>query len=394
MLRKPLYQERALSLLEKCVDNKSLSNSLLFIGNEGVGKTSLAIYITAKLYCLEDNKPCMRCVNCLKIASFAQPSVIIIDSDNTTDKLIALSMIIKKYGINSKIMEEIVFILKDIFYRYKNNFFLNFSDKNKKKKNEIEKALENILFFLNINNDERKNECKKAIDNGILLSDDININNIPVQSIRDLLTRLYKSSFGGEKSVIITGIEKMKKEAANAFLKTLEEPPGNTKFFLCTKDESLVLPTIKSRCFKLYLNSLTDDNIKDISYTNWNIKPDHINENGSILDRIAGKNEIYINTFFKEILPSFESNVFDFIDKIISEEKFFDFMKQFSSFFTNNLDKNIITKINKIPFKTKINFINDLNKMVMFVKSNNLDKKMILEALLMKFHDIWRYLSI
>ena len=72
---------------------------------------------------------------------------------------------------------------------------------------------------------------------------------IKIEQIRELISTVsLKSYFGGWKAVIIEGPDTMKKEPANALLKTLEEPPPNTVIILVTSNPSSLLPTILSRC--------------------------------------------------------------------------------------------------------------------------------------------------
>ena len=52
---------------------------------------------------------------------------------------------------------------------------------------------------------------------------------------------------GGWKVGVIVGADRMQEEAANAFLKTLEEPPPKTLFFMLTDQPDAILPTIISR---------------------------------------------------------------------------------------------------------------------------------------------------
>ena len=51
--------------------------------------------------------------------------------------------------------------------------------------------------------------------------------------------------------ILIDGADRMTGPAANAFLKTLEEPPARTKFFLLAESFDRMLPTIQSRCGKV-----------------------------------------------------------------------------------------------------------------------------------------------
>lgn len=74
-------------------------------------------------------------------------------------------------------------------------------------------------------------------------------NEISIEQARNMISRLSKSPYQGKyQSVIIDGVELLNIEAANALLKTLEEPAQNTKMFLISHQPQLVLPTLKSRC--------------------------------------------------------------------------------------------------------------------------------------------------
>lgn len=56
------------------------------------------------------------------------------------------------------------------------------------------------------------------------------------------------SARGRSKVVVVYPAEQMNAIAANALLKTLEEPPGDTRFVLATEAAHALLPTIRSRC--------------------------------------------------------------------------------------------------------------------------------------------------
>ena len=56
---------------------------------------------------------------------------------------------------------------------------------------------------------------------------------------------------GGRKVCVLVAADRLGTEAANAFLKTLEEPSGETVFFLLTDRPEALLPTILSRCQRI-----------------------------------------------------------------------------------------------------------------------------------------------
>ncbi len=77
-------------------------------------------------------------------------------------------------------------------------------------------------------------------------------NVIKIEFMRKLLAWVAMKPFEGERKVgIVCRAETLKEEAAHAFLKTLEEAPGNTVFCLLAPSRELVLETIRSRCFEV-----------------------------------------------------------------------------------------------------------------------------------------------
>ncbi len=77
---------------------------------------------------------------------------------------------------------------------------------------------------------------------------------IGVDEIRSLEQALHLAAPGGQFKVgVIVEADRMNDQAANAFLKTLEEPPKNTLLLLLTANPQRLLPTILSRCVKLPL---------------------------------------------------------------------------------------------------------------------------------------------
>lgn len=66
---------------------------------------------------------------------------------------------------------------------------------------------------------------------------------------------------GGWRVVIVDGAEDMNRNAANALLKTLEEPPAHAILILVSHAPGRLLPTIRSRCRRLALSRLGDGDV-------------------------------------------------------------------------------------------------------------------------------------
>lgn len=83
---------------------------------------------------------------------------------------------------------------------------------------------------------------------------------IGVDQVREIRRRLSQTSFsGGWKSCIVAGADRLNEEAANAFLKTLEEPSGRSIFILLTEQPEALLPTVVSRCQRIVLTNIHDN---------------------------------------------------------------------------------------------------------------------------------------
>lgn len=83
---------------------------------------------------------------------------------------------------------------------------------------------------------------------------------INVDQVRGL-QRLFAttSSLSPRRTVVIDAIDDLERNAANALLKNLEEPPPDTLFLLVSHSPERLLPTIRSRCRVLRLAPLADD---------------------------------------------------------------------------------------------------------------------------------------
>ena len=102
------------------------------------------------------------------------------------------------------------------------------------------------LFSRNIENEDEKSKIKdKTLRN--LYSDLMVVDNLNIDTVRDIIKKTYTSSHeGGAKVFILKNIQDIRKESANAMLKLIEEPTKDNFFILISKRLN-ILSTIKSR---------------------------------------------------------------------------------------------------------------------------------------------------
>ncbi|WP_165218942.1 DNA polymerase III subunit delta' [Aquisphaera insulae] len=88
---------------------------------------------------------------------------------------------------------------------------------------------------------------------------------LPIQVIRDLCAEFgLKPARSRRKVAIVDDVDSMSDEAANAFLKTLEEPPPGAVLILIGTSAELQLDTIVSRCQVVRFRSLPDPLVADL----------------------------------------------------------------------------------------------------------------------------------
>ncbi|MGL4987956.1 MAG: DNA polymerase III subunit gamma/tau [Cetobacterium sp.] len=133
-----------------------------------------------------------------------------------------------------------------------------------------------------------------------------------IDEIRQLKEKInYSPTKGRKKVYIIDEVHMLTKEAFNALLKTLEEPPEHVLFILATTEPDKILPTIISRCQRYDFKSVNYKDMREkLSYIVDNEKylideaslmAIHESSGGSMRDSISILERLMINTSDKDI---------------------------------------------------------------------------------------------
>jgi DNA polymerase-3 subunit delta' len=133
----------------------------------------------------------------------------------------------------------------------------------------------------------------------------------PIKYFREEIrpTAYLKPNEGRKTVVIMTGIENMKKEAANAFLKLLEEPSEDLMFLLTTDHTEALLPTIISRCQHIQLSPLKTREIEQALIT----QDDLPEEDASYLARVSGGNYAMTRFFDVDTLKKTRQEIIEYL---------------------------------------------------------------------------------
>jgi len=225
------------NLLRNIVATGRVANTYLFYGPEGSGTEGFALEFAAMLNCSsKSERPCGICQSCKQMKTLEHPNLTLVFPIQGSPDSKPGDSPFKKFKEGE--MDEIRQIIQN------------------KSRNPYDKII-----------------VKKALI-------------IPINFIREIKRHIYLApQNGGQKVVVIFDAHLMNDEAANAFLKILEEPPDNSTIILSTAYPDQLLPTVQSRCQWLYFPPLPEDELKEFL-----IKKGYPLENIRLAIRLSGGN--------------------------------------------------------------------------------------------------------
>ncbi len=140
----------------------------------------------------------------------------------------------------------------------------------------------------------------------------------PIDYFRDEIRPVAKlrPNEGRRVVVIMTQVETMRKETANAFLKLLEEPSDRLMFILTTESYESLLPTITSRCQHIALGSLTQKEVEQGLIEMDKIEP----EDAQYLARVSNGNYAATRFFDVQRLKQNRKEVVDYLRLSYSQD--------------------------------------------------------------------------
>lgn len=194
------------------VERRTLPSSLLFEGKRGIGKQRLALWLAQLLVCErgENDRPCGNCLACRSVLELRHPDV---------------------YWFRPRpSLRDTSAMPEDVLE--------DFAEAN------VERVVRHGLYERGSGSDA-----------------------IFLVTVRTLVQKAAIAPGMGSRKVFIVGdAERMvaqegSDQAANAFLKLLEEPPADTTVILTSSEPGALLPTVQSRVVRMRCSPLGDDDV-------------------------------------------------------------------------------------------------------------------------------------
>lgn len=215
---------------------------------------------------------------------------------------------------------------------------------------------------------------------------DTDENSISIDKIRDITANTFMTPTRGKyKFFIINDAHKLTRDASNAFLKTLEEPPDNTVFFLITHLPDHLIDTIKSRCIQMEFSRLSKSELCDILKTKFpnEAESDILlaaeNGFGSVLNSMDALGK----KVFSQIPPDIFENVTDAVLYFHRIKDKTQLKNAIQGFYRITLDK--FKKDNNPLYIDFSNYLMDILHMVEY----NLNLDMAKTDIIMKFYGVF-----
>ena len=226
----PGLEDEKKRLIESFKSN-TIHHAMLFIGQRGSANLSLALAFSSYINCenRSENDSCGKCPSCIKMDKLIHPDVNYVFPVAPTPK-------INKEVISDKFIESWRSTVIESPFLNVDDWFEVYGFENKQP---------------NISKDEVRNLVKK------------------------LTFKPFESSF---KINIIWLPEYLNISTSNAILKILEEPPGNTLFFLVTNNDQKLISTIKSRVQAFKIKRFSDIDMKKYLSINQDVSEDEVDQ--------------------------------------------------------------------------------------------------------------------
>jgi len=225
-------------------------------------------------------------------------------------------------------------------------------------------------------------------------------NSLGVDDIRHANSFLQKTAYLGTfKTVLIDNAQNMTQAAANALLKTLEEPSANSIIILLTNDIENLLPTIVSRCRVLNIRPQVGQALlQGMSTQALNIDPDNVNKinfvNLTQLPELTDKGTYESFQSFKRCYLSYlQGQKFEvqLLQLLLGNKHAMRWLEQI----TVNLFRDQFIGVNNVADKTVIDteLLNKLYKIIIngcrVIKSyTQANKQFVCEQLIMAISDV------
>lgn len=396
MLNKIIGQTRAITLLQKLINEGFQGRTLIFYGEPGIGKFTTALKMAETL---------------LSKNPFISPQFQFYRNDDFALK----TRFYLKHLDDPQNKPDTQTYFFYLVGRISLAIALNEISANIGTMQELRSTVEEMVLNERLQQGLRNN--KKLQDDLLLASDELfKKKKVPIDFIRQMIEFHSLKAIDNYRISVIGDFEQATTEAQNAALKLFEEPPNTSIMILTTSSLKSILPTILSRSIIIKFQRLTSQAIEQIFGKNPSKLLNTVEFMEDQVYNYEQNKKEKVNEFLFQIAPQVQygNQLFEFIDQLTdqsSNKLCLKFLQELIEFFRNlhllrqqyirridlrpyiachyrDLDTNLIarTYVSEIKHLTAA-----LNKALVGLQYGNVNDKSILPSLLI---DIARWYQI
>lgn len=256
MFENILGQEKPIEQIRAELGAGTLPRALLFYGERYTGKLTSALELARVLQCEkksgEWNCPCRSCSLHRPLGHHA---MVLAGPADFLPEMEACSEVLKR---NDQPAARFLFVrsLRKLVRRFDAGIWDANESKQKRSFSAISQLEDTVEAVLPGEPLPEPKELEKlirrAVDAAKILQSVYPEDNIPIDTVRNIVSWVHTSQAAEKKVVILENADRMVEGSRNSLLKILEEPPKDTYFILVTIRKGAVIPTILSRLRHYY----------------------------------------------------------------------------------------------------------------------------------------------
>ena len=255
-----INQKEVKQQLVELVQHNRLSHALLFLGKNGSGALPLALVFA-------------QYITCEKVLRQQQPGPSLFGEDPSALQLTAYNSPTDSCGICSGCIKSQQLVHPDIHFSYPTVT---------KKAGEKPIATDFIMEWREFIKENPYGNLFDWIEH--IKEKENSQGKITAEECNDIIRKLNLKSFESEYKILIMWMPELLGTEGNKLLKLIEEPPANTLIILVAENESLILPTIVSRCQLIKIPALETKDIEEALIKKNNIEPGKARQVAAISD--------------------------------------------------------------------------------------------------------------
>jgi len=133
-------------------------------------------------------------------------------------------------------------------------------------------------------------KIERGVHSDFLVVERTEAGSVKIDQVREAIAATgYRPFEGRRRVVVLDEAERLTPESQNALLKSLEEPPASSVFILVSSRPETLLPTVRSRCSRLWFGRLSASDVARLLIERHEVEPAEAHAAAAVADGSPGR---------------------------------------------------------------------------------------------------------